>query len=167
MAVTLTDIVLAFRNHVATTLALSPNIIPIVVRKDVPNLNGDRDIIIRVRNFTADQSHTGRYDLRIRRLIDVTLRYRYAGDQVGNDLRWLTAEATGFLEFENAVLSAAHLFEPMDTPGNGLPLMVQPMRILNGSDPTKEVKSADGVTWGEETLTIEIIFDQPVEQSIQ
>ncbi len=162
----LSQILLAIKSRIELLCELPGTKVAIVARRDVPNLGGERDVLIRVRPATFDPAHSSRHDCRIRRVVDLTLRYRFAGDKVGDDISWMTKESLGFLEFENSVINACQLFEPVTPGSNPVDIGVQPMRVLSITEPSKDRTSADNWTWGEEVIAVELIYAADVDQSI-
>src|SRR5262245_834643 len=64
-------------------------------QREVPHLDGDQDLLLRVRGFVADyQGHRDRHDCRIVRKLSVVLRTRLELDESGGDELYL-GDASG------------------------------------------------------------------------
>lgn len=161
----LVKIVKNLRTTLATGTGLSIQRIGLVARRTVPNLDGDKDILLRIRGFSAVSGQADRIDFRVRRTIDITMRHRLTLDPTGRDYEWLTKDALGFLLFEETVLDTMQMWEPMDA-DTLLPLLVQPARVLSGTDPSKDEPSADNTSWGQETLSYEIVYKPGVDTCV-
>lgn len=169
---TIRQIVLDMRDALAKQIGDAKRVYVVAGRrnaKDIPNLVGDRDLIIRVGGFMCDPGHeaaAGRSNTILRRRLDVILRSRTATDPTGSDLQWLTKEGLGHLEYEDAIMDVIQMWlgnvadvgneatEPLLMVGDG-----EPARILSGSDADRDFQSADG-KWGTSALTVEIVYRQ-------
>lgn len=162
------DILNSIRNEIVRLKVIEDinRVIPCARRTKVPKLTGDRDIILRVGSTQKIPSTEGqgRFYIRLRRIIEVIPRCRSALDEVGKDTIWLTDESLGFFAFEEAVMDAVELFQPMNVEETAF-LVDEPMRIVGFGIPDKDV-DPDG-KWGSETMMVETIYQAPLTQSRQ
>lgn len=135
--------------------------IRITTKSKVPNLAGDRDIILRPGAGTPDGAAVlggGRITTFERRTLNVTLRTRNALDQVASDSNWLLDD-DGHLAFEDQVIDALQINYPIVSQ---LAVYKEPMRYMGVSEPrTNENK------WGESIVQFEIKYLRSLDQSRQ
>jgi hypothetical protein len=167
---TIREIVLGLREAL---LAVQPDMRRIYVvgrrpNNKLPNLVGDRDILIRPRGFTVgDVAGAGRSNTIMRRLVDIVLRDRLMVDQSEHDLQWLTKEAVGHLAYEDRVIDALQMW--LGNAADNELLLVgegEPARLVAGSDAERDFQAADG-KWGASVLTLEVVYRQELNQDVQ
>lgn len=147
----------------------NPNRVKSVARDvgQIAHYQGDQDILIRPGDFLSLQSYddgAGRWDTRIRRILEVGVRSRRRGDPTDQDDIWLTDPKAGvaYVALEEAVLNALHQFEPEDSNQNVL--TCEPMRIYTGRKPVKAPK--DMAAWGYGVLLFEITYQPPLDLTL-
>lgn len=162
------DILQAIRKEIVRLRVVEDiNRIMLVARRTaVPNLVGDKDIIIRVNptQVMVSVEGEGRFFTKLRRLIEVIPRVRTALDPVGRDDDWLTDESLGFLAFEDAVIDALQLFQPMNIDETAF-LIIEPMRLVSVSNPDKP--NEPNSKWGSSVQSWEIVYQAELDQSRQ
>src|SRR3990172_8020876 len=127
-----------------------------IARNKIPHFLGPWDILLRPRRGFSIQDNSdggGKWDTRIRRIIDVALRVQLATDETARDVEWLFAD-DGYFALEESVIDALQMFEPTDAQGNIL--LAEPMRLLEGIEPARE--QGNEVLWGDGTLAFEIVY---------
>ncbi len=142
----------------AAKLASSDAIFYLAQPQLPPNFTADLAYILRPRGFTSIQSQyqgAGRFDTRIRRVLDIYLRLRIGRDEADRDNQWLL-DAAGFFVAEEKLLDALHGFHPVDTAGNTL--TTEPIRVIQGSDPDRERHKGSGTGWGDALISFEMIY---------
>jgi len=129
---------------------------------EVPLEMGDADLLLRPGSFlpTGNETGAGRYDTRIRRILEIAVRTRLEVDEVGQDLHWLRDDAR-HLALEEAVLAALEIFPPEDAAGNIL--LAEPMRLVDG---TAAEKRKDKRGWGQSVLRFEMIYVLPLTELV-
>lgn len=134
-----------------------------VARRRVEHYLGPWDVLLRPRaGISLDETTTGggRWDTRVRRILDVAVRVGLAVDEAARDYQWLFADADedtgliGYFRAQEAIIDALHLFLPTDGDGNGL--LAEPMRLVNDIDPLREEGSES--VWGDGTLAFEMVY---------
>lgn len=164
------QIVMALRDRLARTFGDHVYVIAKRPSNRIPNLVGNRDILIRPRGFDALEptvGASGRANTPIRRKFDVVLRSRLATDQVQHDLKWLTDEGTGHLDFEDAVFDALQMW--MGNAETGDELLVgdgEPVRVVAGGDAERMYDSPDG-RWGASVLVLDLTYRMDLNQEVQ
>lgn len=160
------DILIALKTKIAEVVTDTNAIIP-VARRQLPNLVGNRDILLRVRSFTIKDSTVnaaGRHAMWITRPVDIVIRQRNYLDVSLQDYQFLVHETLGILSTEEDLIDNLELWHPTDGDGNFL--LVEPARIVSGDDPVREGVSADP-HWGSVTIRLEITYEQTLDQDVQ
>lgn len=135
-----------------------------VARNRIAHFVGPWDIVIRPRGGVSLDPNTdggGRWDTRVRRIIDVAVRVARSTDDVARDYDWLFAEPSaddldliGYFTAQERVIEALHVFSPEDESGDIL--VAEPMRLVSDNDPFREPGSE--IVWGDGTLAFEIVY---------
>jgi hypothetical protein len=160
------QIVMALRDRLARTFGDHVYVIAKRPSNRIPNLVGNRDILIRPRGFdTVGETvvAAGRSNTPIRRKFDIVLRSRLAIDSVQQDLKWLEEQ----FDFEGAVFDALQMW--MGNPETGEELLVgegEPSRVVAGSDPERMYDSPDG-RWGASVLVLDLTYRMDLNQEVQ
>lgn len=142
---------------VADEVAPDNKILWVARKRDVPRFTGDQDLLLCPRGFRANQetvSGAGRAATEVSRFLDVYVRVRLALDAADSDEQWLLHTSKGYFNYENAVIASLQMFLPLDGDGNGL--TVQPLRVMDASDPQK---GNDDPLWGDAVLSFELVYD--------
>jgi hypothetical protein len=162
------DILQAIRKEIVRLRVIEDidRVILVARRTTVPNLVGDKDILIRVNptQVVTSVEGEGRYFTKIRRLIEVIPRVRLALDEVGRDANWLMNEELGIIAFEDAIIDALQLFQPTNTAEDAF-LIVEPMRLVSMTIPEKA--NEPNSKWGSSVQSWEIMYQQDLDQSRQ
>lgn len=165
------DVIRSIRSRLELIPNLPINHIYVVARRTLPNLVGNSDILIRPGRFQIENSSSdgaGRFHTRVRRQFDIIIRIRSYADQVGEDLSFLTAEAEGILLVEDMVFNWVHMWQPPhvgDSSSGPILEEVEPIRVVGGMEPTKDIRSADG-NWGQSSITIEAAIEQELDLNL-
>lgn len=128
----------------------------------IPNLNGNKDIILHVRGLGVDTGSVaaaGRHNTYVRLLVDIVARSRNMADQAWHDFVTLTDTDVGHFEFEKEILNALQMWRG-DPKAATLLLMIgegEPIRLVNGSSSVRELFAQDS-SWVSSVLTFEIIY---------
>lgn len=127
---------------------------------EVQHTMGDADLVLRPGRFvpTGNETGAGRYDTRIRRLLEVAVRSRLESDEVDSDQLWLLQDAA-HLALEEAVIAALQIFPPEDADSNIL--LAEPMRLADGAAAERR---KDKRGWGQSVLTFEMVYVLPLEE---
>lgn len=128
--------------------------------RDVPHFQGDQDIVLRPGRLQSlgYEEGSGRYDKRVKRRLEATIRTRLELDEADSDEQWLTRE-DAHTDLEEDVVAALELFPVEEADGDLL--LVEPMRLISGDVPGKRA-SAKG--WGESTLVFEMVYALPLDE---
>ena len=127
----------------------------ISIRKKVPHLQADSDIIIKPRGLKVRKEVTdmaGRWDTRIERRIEVRCRSRLALDDPASDETFLLDETLGHITLEELVcdcLQEALLTENDDSDNL---ILCCPMLLEDGQDTAPDTEASRGADWGETSL---------------
>lgn len=162
----------AFREILAavTTQLVTKQIVPdpgrvcVIARdpRDVPFVNSEMDILLRVRGFTPDDAQyigAGREFCRNDRVLDVTPRLRDARDDVATDLAWLTDSKSGHLALEDSIYDALEEFFPPRL--DNTPMLIVPMWLIRTSDAVRGLRSTNSAwSWGQSTMSFMVSYQQ-------
>lgn len=136
-------IILAVKERLVDELEIDATAVKIAARlpREIPRLNGDRDIILKVGNFIHQQhvyQGAGRHVIRLTRWFDMVCRTRNYLDERQTDESWLTdtVSSLGFFQWEEAAFLALCGFFPTDEDGNHL--TVHELRVFDGETPDKD-----------------------------
>jgi hypothetical protein len=138
-------------------------------RPQMPHFQAEQDILLRPFGFRIDQGRDlagGRYTTVFTRRLGATLRTRANLDESFKDQVWYQGDAgivLGHSALEEAVVDALHEFTPTDSNSNAL--TVEPMKIIEGNDPSKLMN--DQNSWGWSLLMFSIVYMPPLNQAIQ
>lgn len=160
------DIIAAVRTELGTNVLKDVNRVkPIARRTKVPELNGDIDILLRPRGVSpiTNVDGAGRTDMRMRRILEVIPRLRWAIDEMTEDKNFLL-DVNGFLALEDKIIDRLELFQPTNKAGTAF-LTYEPMRFIGTGDLDKDIKP-DG-KWGISTLLYEVCYVQDLDQTRQ
>ncbi len=162
------DILQAIRKEIVRLRVLDDidRVILVARRTAVPNLVAEKDILIRVNptQVITSVEGQGRHYTRIRRMIEVIPRVRLALDEVGRDANWLMNEELGIIAFEDAIIDALQLFQPMNIAETAF-LNDEPMRLVNMTIPEKQNEPNN--KWGSSTMLWEICYQAELDQARQ
>jgi hypothetical protein len=135
-------------------------------RKKTPHFAAVQDVLVRPAGFRVQipwADTEGRVGMLIRRTILLTPRTRMELDQADQDIDLLTDASLGHFVFEEAIINALHLYQPLD--GAGDALTIEPMHLTQGDDAAKEDEKSQG--WGYATLNLEASYFLAVDQADQ
>lgn len=169
------DIVLALVAKIGEVVQ-DENAIIVTARRELPNLLGDYDVLLRIRSMQHTEGTTdaaGRFAMWIRRPIDIIIRARQLADVSKQDLQWLTDETNGILDIEYQLLDALQMWFPVlgQTPQENAPtpivgntptaLLIEPARIVSSEDPLRDVVTRQTLSdFGMLALRLELYYEQ-------
>lgn len=136
------DILLALIDKIGEVFTDENGIIP-TCRREMPQLVGDRDLLLRIRGARETEGVTnaaGRYSMQIRRYVDLIIRARQYSDVSMHDLQWLVDESNGILAIEVSLLNLLEMWHPI-VAGTDDPqfLLIEPARIESSEEPLRDM----------------------------
>lgn len=164
----LRTILSSLKTVLASTGPLNATRVYILARsaQSMPAMAGDAEIMIRPGSWSLVPGKidaAGRTAVWERRQIVLTLRGRFYADITGTDEAFYTHVDSGMEEFENDVVDALTLWMPTS---GGVPLLLEPARILGGQEVTRERADPDPHR-GISIMQMSIFYERTIDQSTQ
>ena len=156
----LTAILPVIRQKLIDDEILQGTRINFTVEEDWPHLSAQQDILLKVRtekrhgNF---QMGSGRYDVRVKRTLQVILRTRKLSDKVGSDYKLLNDTAVGVIAIEDSIIESLEDFIPVDANGNMLTF--EGLEFSDISEPQKAKAQKD---WTSSSVNFTIPYRRAV-----
>ena len=132
----------AAKNIMVSGLNISPSLVKISSRKELPYFTGDQDFVLRLRlpipedGFVAG---SGKYASVLRKVLTITIRTRLATDRSDSDERLLLDPTYGHLIREDQILRLFHLRILNDANSNTL--AIEPIRVTSATGDPDELPS--------------------------
>lgn len=158
-------IIRAMRDELVLRLAVPPEMVKIIARRDLNPTLGGQMVYLRPSRFMSQDNQaesTGRIDTRLSRQVAILLKARNVQDDVAQDEDWLCNGDLGLFALEDRVLDALQIFFPLDATGK--PLTCYPIRLLTGDE---AAKSREKQGWGDESFIFEAVYQPLLDQSRQ
>lgn len=135
-------ILVAAKNILVTGLNISPSIVKISARKELPYFSGDQDFVLRLRLPIPEDgfvSGSGKYASVLKRVLTISIRTRLATDRSDSDERLLLDNNYGHLIREDQILRLFHLRILNDSSNNTL--AIEPVRVTSATGDPDELPS--------------------------
>lgn len=130
---------------------------PWIGEKNGPHLQGDFDLLLRLRGFSPDQGWqmgAMKVALEIKERVEVSVRTRLQTDEPGTARQWLEDATLGHLQLRDLVLGLAG-FIPTNAAGDAL---TNCEILLTPSQPPRPDAEGASPAWGEERLSFEVSY---------
>lgn len=131
-----------------------------VSEKNIPQLTGPFDVLLRARPATIIPQDGGAWDFRLQRYVDITIRSLSIKDSGGNNRKWIADQFILEDKILDSMLNEGPnyaTFWPSKTMPSGARefLTTMPVRVVNSAPPER---LNDATAWGDSVCTLEIHY---------